>query len=383
MAGPGSPAHVAAFAATGACPAAAVGRRPRRARRRATTRRCSTTTAPPSASARARKHLGWYIDRAGDAPAGAPRRRSSPRTRPREVLAPARRGCFAERRATEGGMSVGASQLARAAGRPRLGRGARRAAASGPPRPAATASIDEANTAARGLLPGLDQRAPPASARLFRALRQPAPVADRPGARARRARSTNTASTSARRGTAASASSTSTPRRSGRGARTNVVVVLQERTMADKIDRQLTHRGAARTVTGLASMLAHEIKNPLSGIRGAAQLLESSVGDERPDADPPHLRRGRPHREARRPHGGLLRRAADRARAGQHPRRARPCAGGSPQSGFARTIRDRRRIRSRRCRRSTPTATSSSRSSSTWSRTPPKRSAMRRTARSC
>ena len=59
-----------------------------------------------------------------------------------------------------------------------------------------------------------------------------------------------------------------------------VVVVLQERTMADKIDRQLTHRGAARTVTGLAAMLAHEIKNPLSGIRGAAQLLEASVGDE-------------------------------------------------------------------------------------------------------
>jgi two-component system nitrogen regulation sensor histidine kinase GlnL len=60
----------------------------------------------------------------------------------------------------------------------------------------------------------------------------------------------------------------------------SVVVVLQERTMADKIDRQLTHRGAARTVTGLASMLAHEIKNPLSGIRGAAQLLESSVQDD-------------------------------------------------------------------------------------------------------
>jgi two-component system, NtrC family, nitrogen regulation sensor histidine kinase GlnL len=59
-----------------------------------------------------------------------------------------------------------------------------------------------------------------------------------------------------------------------------VVVVLQERTIADKIDRQLTHRGAARTVTGLASMLAHEIKNPLSGISGAAQLLESSVEDD-------------------------------------------------------------------------------------------------------
>lgn len=59
-----------------------------------------------------------------------------------------------------------------------------------------------------------------------------------------------------------------------------VAVMLQERTMADKIDRQLTSRGAARTVTGLAAMLAHEIKNPLSGIRGAAQLLDQSVGEE-------------------------------------------------------------------------------------------------------
>jgi two-component system nitrogen regulation sensor histidine kinase GlnL len=46
------------------------------------------------------------------------------------------------------------------------------------------------------------------------------------------------------------------------------------------MDRQLTHRSAARSVTALGAMLAHEIKNPLSGIRGAAQLLESSVGDE-------------------------------------------------------------------------------------------------------
>lgn len=60
----------------------------------------------------------------------------------------------------------------------------------------------------------------------------------------------------------------------------HVVVVLQERTRADKIDRQLTHRGAARSVTALAAMLAHEIKNPLSGIRGAAQLLEQSADDD-------------------------------------------------------------------------------------------------------
>ncbi|HLJ19709.1 MAG TPA: ATP-binding protein, partial [Stellaceae bacterium] len=57
-----------------------------------------------------------------------------------------------------------------------------------------------------------------------------------------------------------------------------LVVTLQERSMAHKIDRQLTHRSAARSVTGMAAMLAHEVKNPLSGIRGAAQLLEECVG---------------------------------------------------------------------------------------------------------
>ncbi|WP_372423361.1 two-component system sensor histidine kinase NtrB [Salinarimonas chemoclinalis] len=59
-----------------------------------------------------------------------------------------------------------------------------------------------------------------------------------------------------------------------------VVVMIQERTIADKMNRQLTHRTAARSVTALGAMLAHEIKNPLSGIRGAAQLLEQSAADE-------------------------------------------------------------------------------------------------------
>ncbi|HLW93588.1 MAG TPA: ATP-binding protein [Roseiarcus sp.] len=59
-----------------------------------------------------------------------------------------------------------------------------------------------------------------------------------------------------------------------------VVLMLQERSIAEKMDRQLTHRGAARSVTALGAMLAHEIKNPLSGIRGAAQLLESAVSDD-------------------------------------------------------------------------------------------------------
>ncbi|MEL7029537.1 MAG: ATP-binding protein [Pseudomonadota bacterium] len=59
-----------------------------------------------------------------------------------------------------------------------------------------------------------------------------------------------------------------------------VVLVLHERTMARTIDRQLTHRNAARALTGLAETLAHEIKNPLAGIRGAAQLLQDSVGED-------------------------------------------------------------------------------------------------------
>jgi len=59
-----------------------------------------------------------------------------------------------------------------------------------------------------------------------------------------------------------------------------VVVMIQLRSIAEKMDRQLTHRSAARTVTGLAAMLAHEIRNPLSGIKGAAQLLASSASDE-------------------------------------------------------------------------------------------------------
>jgi two-component system, NtrC family, nitrogen regulation sensor histidine kinase GlnL len=56
-----------------------------------------------------------------------------------------------------------------------------------------------------------------------------------------------------------------------------VLLVMQDASAARALDRQLAFRGAARSVTGMAAILAHEVKNPLSGIRGAAQLLESSV----------------------------------------------------------------------------------------------------------
>lgn len=58
------------------------------------------------------------------------------------------------------------------------------------------------------------------------------------------------------------------------------IVMMLQRNMAQMIERQLTHRAAARSVSGMAAVLAHEIKNPLSGIRGAAQLLETNISDE-------------------------------------------------------------------------------------------------------
>jgi two-component system nitrogen regulation sensor histidine kinase GlnL len=59
-----------------------------------------------------------------------------------------------------------------------------------------------------------------------------------------------------------------------------VLLMLQERGVANMMERQLTHRGAARSVSAMAAVLAHEIKNPLSGIRGAAQLLEAGAAPE-------------------------------------------------------------------------------------------------------
>ncbi len=58
-----------------------------------------------------------------------------------------------------------------------------------------------------------------------------------------------------------------------------VLLTLQDSSAARSLDRQMLFRGAARSVTGMSAILAHEVKNPLSGIRGAAQLLEASVAE--------------------------------------------------------------------------------------------------------
>ena len=59
----------------------------------------------------------------------------------------------------------------------------------------------------------------------------------------------------------------------------DVLITLHERTFARRLGRQLPQQGALRALDGMAAVLAHEIKNPLAGIRGAAQLLEESLDE--------------------------------------------------------------------------------------------------------
>jgi len=59
-----------------------------------------------------------------------------------------------------------------------------------------------------------------------------------------------------------------------------ILLTFQERGLAQRMDRQLMARGAVRSMHGMAAVLAHEIKNPLAGIRGAAQLLEEALAPE-------------------------------------------------------------------------------------------------------
>ncbi|MSP81628.1 MAG: PAS domain-containing protein [Alphaproteobacteria bacterium] len=53
-----------------------------------------------------------------------------------------------------------------------------------------------------------------------------------------------------------------------------VAVVLRATSLAQRLGEQMQHHATGRSLAGLAAVLAHEVRNPLSGIRGAAQLLE-------------------------------------------------------------------------------------------------------------
>jgi len=58
------------------------------------------------------------------------------------------------------------------------------------------------------------------------------------------------------------------------------LLVIVPRTVAGRLGRATAVQTAARSAIGMADMLAHEIKNPLAGIAGAAQLLSMSLGPE-------------------------------------------------------------------------------------------------------
>lgn len=59
-----------------------------------------------------------------------------------------------------------------------------------------------------------------------------------------------------------------------------LLLSFQPRSMTSLMERQLGQQGAVRSAAGVAAMLAHEIRNPLSGIRGAAQLLAAELDGE-------------------------------------------------------------------------------------------------------
>jgi two-component system nitrogen regulation sensor histidine kinase GlnL len=59
-----------------------------------------------------------------------------------------------------------------------------------------------------------------------------------------------------------------------------VLLIMEPRQIADRLNRALSVKTAAKSAIGMAEMLAHEIKNPLAGITGAAQLLSMNLSGE-------------------------------------------------------------------------------------------------------
>jgi two-component system nitrogen regulation sensor histidine kinase GlnL len=62
--------------------------------------------------------------------------------------------------------------------------------------------------------------------------------------------------------------------------RTHLLLIIQPTGVAQKMSQSLNNLSAARSVTAMAAMLAHEIRNPLAGISGAAQLLAMNAGKD-------------------------------------------------------------------------------------------------------
>ena len=59
-----------------------------------------------------------------------------------------------------------------------------------------------------------------------------------------------------------------------------LMLLISPRDIADRLGRLANAKSSAKSAIGMAEMLAHEIKNPLAGITGAAQLLSMGLGPE-------------------------------------------------------------------------------------------------------
>ena len=59
-----------------------------------------------------------------------------------------------------------------------------------------------------------------------------------------------------------------------------MLLMLSPRELAGRMTRTHSAKSAAQSAIGMAEMLAHEIKNPLAGITGAAQLISMNLAPE-------------------------------------------------------------------------------------------------------
>lgn len=61
------------------------------------------------------------------------------------------------------------------------------------------------------------------------------------------------------------------------GRQDHMLVLITSRELAGRMTRSLGVKSSVKSAIGMAEMLAHEIKNPLAGITGAAQLLSMNL----------------------------------------------------------------------------------------------------------
>jgi len=59
-----------------------------------------------------------------------------------------------------------------------------------------------------------------------------------------------------------------------------ILLLISPREIADRLERSHSVQRSAKSAIGMAEMLAHEIKNPLAGISGAAQLISMNANKE-------------------------------------------------------------------------------------------------------